>query len=105
VVHESQTVRVTLDVVAGPHIGARFELQHRDSFLVGRGARSQLRLSQDPHFSRHHFRIEIRPPGCYLVDLGSRKGTFVNGNRVESILLQDGDVISGGRTGIYVGLT
>jgi eukaryotic-like serine/threonine-protein kinase len=98
----ADNVHVTLDVVAGPHIGGRFEFAHHDTFLVGRGAWSHLCLSQDLHFSRHHFRIEIRPPDCYLIDLGSRNGTFVNGHRVSSVYLKDGDVISGGKTEIRV---
>ena len=56
-VSELQTVQVTLDVIAGPHTGARFEFQRHDTFLVGRGTWSHLCLSQDLHFSRHHFRI------------------------------------------------
>ena len=68
------------------------------TFLVGRGSWSHLCLQDDLHFSRHHFRIEIRPPDCYLVDLGSRNGTFVDGNRVNATFLRDGDVISGGRS-------
>jgi serine/threonine protein kinase len=101
-VHKSQTVHVSLDVVAGPHIGAHFEFEDHDTFLVGRGRWAHLCLSQDLHFSRHHFRIEIRPPDCYLIDLGSRNGTFVNGHRVKSVFLKDGDVISGGKTEIRV---
>jgi len=98
------SVQVTLDVIAGPHVGAHFEFQHHDTFLVGRGTWSHLCLSKDLHFSRHHFRIEIRPPDCYLIDLGSRNGTFVNGTRVNAVFLRDGDVISGGRTEIRVGV-
>jgi eukaryotic-like serine/threonine-protein kinase len=101
-VRQRQTVRVALEVVAGPHRGARFEFDRYDTFLVGRGSWSHLCLRDDLHFSRHHFRIEIRPPDCYLVDLGSRNGTFVNGNRVNATFLRDGDVISGGKTEIRV---
>jgi pSer/pThr/pTyr-binding forkhead associated (FHA) protein len=82
--HEPQTARVTLDVVAGPKNGARFEFQQHSTFLVGRGPWTHLCLSEDLHFSRHHLRIEIHPPDCQLIDLGSRNGTFVNGNRVNS---------------------
>ncbi len=101
-VGEQGTVRVTLDVVTGPHQGAHFEFRRHDTFLVGRGTWSHLCLRNDLHFSRHHFRVEIRPPDCYLIDLGSRNGTFVNGNRVKAAFLRDGDVISGGKTEIRV---
>jgi serine/threonine protein kinase len=97
-----QAVRVALEVVSGPHQGAHFEFDRYDTFLVGRGSWSHLCLQDDLHFSRHHFRIEIRPPDCYLVDLGSRNGTFVNGNRINATFLQNGDVISGGKTEIRV---
>jgi len=102
---QRQDVRVALEVVAGPHQGARFEFDRHDTFLVGRGSWSHLCLRDDLHFSRHHFRIEIRPPDCYLVDLGSRNGTFVNGNRINATFLQDGDVISGGKTQIRVSVS
>jgi eukaryotic-like serine/threonine-protein kinase len=97
-----QSVRVALEVVSGPHRGAHFEFDRYDTFLVGRGSWCHLCLQDDLHFSRHHFRIEIRPPDCYLVDLGSRNGTFVNGNRISATFLQNGDVISGGKTEIRV---
>jgi len=87
-VRKSPKVHVSLDVVAGPHVGAHFEFEDHDTFLVGRGTWAHLCLSQDLHFSRHHFRIEIRPPDCYLIDLGSRNGTFVNGHRVKSVFLK-----------------
>jgi serine/threonine protein kinase len=99
---QRQSVRVALEVVSGPHQGAHFEFDRYDTFLVGRGSWSHLCLQDDLHFSRHHFRIEIRPPDCYLVDLGSRNGTFVNGNRINATFLRDGDVISGGKTEIRV---
>jgi len=101
-VRERQKVRVTLEVIAGPHAGAHFEFDRHDTFLVGRGTWSHLCLRDDRHFSRHHFRVEIRPPDCYLIDLGSRNGTFVNGSRVNATFLRDGDVISGGKTEIRV---
>src|SRR5580700_10130181 len=101
-VRQRQTVRVAREVVSGPHEGAHFDFDRYDTFLVGRGSWSHLCLQDDLHFSRHHFRVEIRPPDCYLVDLGSRNGTFVNGNRVNATFLRDGDVISGGKTEIQV---
>lgn len=99
------TLRVALDVIDGPHRGARFEFDRHATFLVGRGSRSHLCLRDDLHFSRHHLRIEVCPPQCLLVDLGSRNGTFVNEMPVTEALLQNGDVISGGKTRIQVTIT
>jgi pSer/pThr/pTyr-binding forkhead associated (FHA) protein len=97
-------IRVTLDVTAGPHRGGRFEFDRHDTFVVGRESRSHLCLRDDLHFSRHHLRIEVRPPQCLLIDLGSRNGTFVNGTKIREVFLEDGDIISGGNTKIRVSI-
>ena len=96
--------RVILRVVAGPHAGTEFVYDEHDTLLAGRSTQAQLRLKGDAHFSRHHFRLEVNPPTCYLMDLRSRNGTFVNGNRVSEQFLKDGDLVSGGRTKIRVAI-
>ncbi len=100
-----QAAKVTLRVVEGPHRGEEFVYDEHDTLLVGRSVQSQLRLKDDPHFSRHHFRLEVNPPACYLMDLSSRNGTLVNGKRISECFLADGDVISGGRTRIAVSIS
>lgn len=96
--------RVSLRVIEGPHRGEEFMYDEHNTLLVGRSLQAQLRLKDDPHFSRHHFRLELNPPTCYLMDLRSRNGTMVNGERVSERFLQDGDVVSGGRTKIAVSI-
>ena len=96
--------RVILRVIAGPHLGLEFIYKDHDTLLVGRGSEAQLRLKEDLHFSRNHFRLEVNPPDCYLMDLRSRNGTFVNGDRVSDRFLKDGDVVSGGRTRMQVSI-
>jgi hypothetical protein len=76
--------------------GDRFSLT--DSVItVGRHPDSNLVLA-DPNVSRNH--AEIRPQGerFEVVDLGSTNGTRVNGVRVDTQLLQDGDEVSFGNT-------
>ena len=91
---------ITLDVTAGPHSGMRFQFDKHETLIAGRAEAAQLRLQNDLHFSRHHFRLEVNPPVCYLLDLGSRNGTSVNGRKVKECFLKHGDVVSGGRTKI-----
>lgn len=91
---------VILDVIEGPHEGLKFEFREHASLLAGRAREAHLCLDGDPHFSRYHFRIEVKPPRGMLFDLDSRNGTFVNGKRVAEVLLQPGDIISGGKTKI-----
>jgi eukaryotic-like serine/threonine-protein kinase len=102
---DSKQIVIVLEVTSGPHTGQRFEFDRHDTFLVGRSSRAQLCLNDDAYFSRNHFRIEVSPPRCYLVDLGSNNGTKVNGRRVRETFLADGDIISGGRTEIVVRVT
>src|SRR5262249_54181526 len=54
--------------------------------------------TRDKFFSRLHFLMEVNPPHCRLVDLGSRNGTYVNGQRVAAADLKNGDQIRAGRT-------
>jgi hypothetical protein len=91
-------VRCAVTVVQGPHRGSRLELDGPATVLVGRGSRVQVRLDEDAHISRNHFRLEVDPPRCHLHDLGSRNGTFVNGRRVRDCPLHDGDLIAAGQT-------
>ena len=67
---------------------------HLSQGTLGRSLSCTWRLN-DPQVSRLHGALIRKPKrGVYLVDLGSRKGTFVNGRRVETeILLMDGDRI------------
>ena len=98
-----QTPFITLEVVEGPQKGKTFSFVGHDTFLVGRSPEAHLRLSsKDRYFSRIHFMIEVNPPVCRLVDMGSRNGTFVNGQRANVVDLKDGDQIRAGHTVLRV---
>ena len=76
--------------------GDRFSLTE-SVISVGRHPDCNLVLA-DPNVSRNH--AEIRPQGEHfaVVDLGSTNGTRVNGVRVDTQVLQDGDEVSFGNT-------
>ena len=95
-------MRVTLRVLEGPYHGREFTFDHHDTFLIGRGEAAHLYLPDDRFFSRHHCLLEIAPPRCFLRDLGSTNGTFVNGQKVSEIFLRNGDHIQGGMTVLEV---
>ncbi|HZT81488.1 MAG TPA: FHA domain-containing serine/threonine-protein kinase [Gemmataceae bacterium] len=98
-------MRITLCVTAGPHQGREFFAAGRDSFLVGRSKRCRFQLaSLDRRISRLHFFVEIDPSHCYLSDVGGRNGTRVNGRKVETAELCDGDEIRIGNTTLRVAL-
>jgi phage terminase large subunit-like protein len=95
-------MRVTLHVVAGPQTGRDFTFDQHDTFMIGRSEDAQFCLPQDRFFSRHHCILEIAPPQCFLRDLGSTNGTYVNGIRVDTAHLKHGDRIQGGETVLEV---
>lgn len=95
-------MRVTLRVLEGPYRGREFTFDHHDTFLIGRSDNAHLYLPDDRFFSRHHCLLEIAPPRCFLRDLGSTNGTFVNGQKVSEIFLRSGDRIQGGETVLEV---
>ena len=95
-------MRVTLRVAAGPQTGRLFTFDQHETFMIGRSEDAHFCLPHDRFFSRHHCILEIAPPQCFLRDLGSTNGTFVNGIRVETAHLRNGDRIQGGETVLEV---
>lgn len=96
---------LTLAATSGPLTGQTFRLAGHSTFIVGRGpAGVQLAIEGDPGISRNHFLIEFNPPCARLVDLRSKNGTFVNGQRVGEANLGDGDEVRAGQTALRVGL-
>ena len=92
-------MKLKLTIIAGPHKGREFEFDGHDTFLVGRTKDAHFQLSyDDPYFSRRHFLVEVNPPRCRLIDLNSRSGTLLNGVRVQTAEVADGDEIAAGHT-------
>ena len=98
-------MQVILTVTEGPHQGQEFAFDGHDTFIVGRGEQAHFRLPEkDKFFSRVHFVVEVNPPHCRIMDLGSRNGTLVNGKKIEATDLNEGDEIRGGKTVIRVAI-
>lgn len=76
---------------SGPLEGQRWQMANQ--LVIGRDATCDVVII-DRQVSRFHARLENTAEGVVLEDLGSKNGTFCNGDKVEDpILLQDGDSI------------
>ena len=75
------------------------ELNNNNYWTIGRGKDNVL-IVPDNCISRNHAILQRTENGVfYLIDLGSRNGTFINGRRVGiPIILRDGDTITFGKT-------
>src|SRR3989441_2575709 len=83
--------------VVSPDGARRYARITQTPFMIGRGAETgnHLQLS-DRRISRNCAAIVIEASSFYVEDRGQRRGLFVNGEKVESRELQDGDAITFG---------
>ncbi len=89
-------MRVKLRVLAGKNAGREIELSVPE-FFIGRGDDCHLRPRSDL-VSRQHTAIKIGDDGVKIRDLGSRNGTYLNGERIEDEqTVKPGDQLRVGR--------
>ena len=86
-------------IVTGKTTGVYVTVPEDRTLIVGRGSTCDVRL-EDGAASRKHAEIRGQAEFCVVRDLSSANGTFVNGNRIESKQLSDGDVVLIGATRI-----
>src|SRR5262245_17157188 len=64
---------------------------------IGTGEDADFRIP-DPHVSRRHVEVRRTPAGVVVHDLGSRNGTYVDGNAVKEVVVMSGATIRIGTT-------
>lgn len=84
-----------LIVRRGPGEGTTFTLD-ADVITVGRGDDAALMLD-DVTVSRRHAKITREAGGWRLTDVGSLNGTYVNRDRIDSVMLHGGDELQIGK--------
>ncbi len=101
--------------MAGAKVSLTFRIFKGDTLLreerlslsvikLGKVPSAHLKLD-DETVSRMHAIIEVNGPGdVSIIDLGSTKGTFVNGQKVNKAKLQSGDTIVVGETRIELSI-
>ncbi|MGD1086532.1 MAG: FHA domain-containing protein [Verrucomicrobiota bacterium] len=88
---ERATRRHTLEQIEGDNSSSHFTL-NQDEMVIGRGSDTQIRLASK-RASRQHAFLRVHGTDCLLVDNDSHNGVFLNGVKVHSAVLRDGDVI------------
>ncbi len=99
-------MKLNLTIGGGTLAGRTFDLE--TGFLtVGRSDTCSVRLDPltERIASKQHCFIEARADGFYLTDNQSTNGTYVNGQRVDSVRLNSGDQIQFGANGVTAAVT
>ncbi len=87
-------------VLSGGAIGMMYKLRIDGPTLIGRGLDAEVRLDDDGVSRQHAKVITVGDGGPTLKDLGSSNGTYVNGDRIQTHTLKDGDKIQVGSISI-----
>jgi pSer/pThr/pTyr-binding forkhead associated (FHA) protein len=81
-----------LRFISGKYQGGEFPLPANKEIVVGRSSELDMVLVEDM-VSRRHAKITVTGDQIFIQDLGSTNGTFVNGEKVKSSRLKEGDRI------------
>lgn len=92
---DRKLIRLTITDRSGAIKDVEWDVE--GSLFVGRSNICNIYFDDD-RLSKQHFVVEVNKMGCYIEDLESTNGTFVNGVKITSRrMLLDGDVITVGR--------
>jgi pSer/pThr/pTyr-binding forkhead associated (FHA) protein len=94
------SAQIAVTVILNGRVTQRLTLA-KDRILVGRSAESDVRINH-VGVSRSHAAIVSRGGGVFVEDLESSNGTVVNGKRVRSTQLRNGDVVEIGSFALHV---
>lgn len=91
-----------LVVVTGPSLGEKFPVT-QERMIIGRHREAEIWIN-DESISRKHAEVLVKEGRTFLHDLGSKNGTYRNGQKIREIELKDGDLIRTGETTLkYLG--
>lgn len=86
----------SLEIIKGNDEGKVYSLD-QDNIIVGRQGDCDIQL-KDEEISRKHFRIYFENNRCFIQDLGSTNGTYINKIKVDKYMLHPGDKIKAGQS-------
>lgn len=90
-------------VASGPLRGRKFLVNSDSKVLIGRAEEAAIKLDTDNFCSRKHAMLYWVGENCFIEDLTSTNGTFVNKKRVTGkVEVKNKDVIHLGNTDIII---
>ena len=99
------TKLVVVLVVSGPLKGHKYFVKSDSKILIGRSEEANIRIGYDDFCSRRHAAIYWKGDICFLEDLGSTNGTFVNNQQIHGkVELKKGNTIGLGDTKLLIGV-
>lgn len=94
---------ICLIVKSGPLQGHKYFVKSDSPILIGRSEEANIRIAYDEFCSRRHAVVSWENNMCYIQDLNSTNGTYVNKARIEGkVNLKNQDIISFGSTEVLV---
>ncbi|MCS6798259.1 MAG: DUF4388 domain-containing protein [Myxococcota bacterium] len=82
-----------LRFISGKYQGGEFPLPSQGEILIGRSSELDMVLVEDMVSRRHAKITVVGPDEIYIQDLDSTNGSFVNGEKIKRVRLNEGDRI------------
>ena len=95
---------IMLTAIHGPYKGHKFVFSLKVPIIIGREQAASISLADDQFVSRRHSTIYYEDGHFVLKDTNSKNGTFVNGNKVVQIVLEDNDIVTVGNTHLKISI-
>lgn len=94
-------MKVKVEILSG-HLDGR-TYSFGSSFILGRGKNNSLILNFDRFISKRHAEISLEKGECFIEDLGSSNGTFLDEQKITSkVSVGNGQIIRAGRTNLKI---
>ncbi|WP_413586230.1 FHA domain-containing protein [Bdellovibrio sp. HCB274] len=88
-------LKFDIEVIKGPHVGLRLSFTGGTA-KIGRGPENDIVLANDPRISRLHAEIRQRGNEFLIVNLSQKNFVMLNGESIQSEILNKGSVIQVG---------
>jgi pSer/pThr/pTyr-binding forkhead associated (FHA) protein len=89
-------MRLILEIRTGSNAGQKIVVEPGTFVRVGRKRQADAAFPGNTGMSGLHFSLECTGDACWVRDLNSTNGTWVNGQRVSEAVLNEGDEVTAG---------